>query len=66
MESNILWIIADQHRGQAMSCAGDPNIQTPNLDALAAHGPPQSAIASLERHEAFLKGKEWQFGNGMI
>ncbi len=35
---NILWIIADQHRGQAMSCAGDPNIETPSMDALAAQG----------------------------
>lgn len=35
---NILWIIADQHRGQAMSCAGDTNIETPNMDALAEQG----------------------------
>ena len=35
---NILWIFSDQHRAQAMSCAGDPNIKTSNLDKLAAEG----------------------------
>lgn len=35
---NVIWIIPDQMRGQAMSCMGDPNVHTPNLDALAARG----------------------------
>ena len=35
---NILWIFADQMRGQAMGCAGDPNARTPALDRLARHG----------------------------
>ena len=35
---NILWVFADQMRGQAMSCAGDANVRTPNLDQLAARG----------------------------
>ncbi len=35
---NILWLFSDEHRGQAMHCAGDPNIDTTNLDALAAAG----------------------------
>jgi arylsulfatase A-like enzyme len=35
---NVLWIFTDQHRGQAMSCAGDPNINTSHLDRLAAEG----------------------------
>ena len=35
---NILWIFSDQHRASAMSCAGDPNIETPNLDRLAREG----------------------------
>ncbi len=35
---NILWVFADQMRGQAMSCAGDANVRTPHLDALAAGG----------------------------
>ena len=31
---NILFVIADQWRAQAFGFAGDPNVQTPNLDAL--------------------------------
>lgn len=35
---NVLWIFADQHRPQAMGCAGDPNVATPHLDRLANEG----------------------------
>lgn len=35
---NVIWIIPDQMRALAMSCNGDPNVHTPNLDALAARG----------------------------
>jgi arylsulfatase A-like enzyme len=35
---NILWIFSDQHRPHAISCYGDENIRTPNLDRLAAEG----------------------------
>jgi arylsulfatase A-like enzyme len=35
---NILILQPDQYLGTVMSCAGDPNIHTPNLDALAAQG----------------------------
>ncbi|MCC2684229.1 MAG: hypothetical protein K0R75_1128 [Paenibacillaceae bacterium] len=35
---NVLWIFSDQHQAQAMSCYGDENIHTPNLDRLAAEG----------------------------
>jgi len=35
---NVVWIFGDQHRGQMMSCAGDPNLNTPNLDRLASDG----------------------------
>lgn len=35
---NVIWIFGDQHRAQALSCAGNPNLDTPNIDALAAHG----------------------------
>lgn len=35
---NVLWIFSDQHRADAMSCAGDPNIATPRLDRLAREG----------------------------
>ncbi|HEX4124822.1 MAG TPA: hypothetical protein VHY37_08870 [Tepidisphaeraceae bacterium] len=32
---NIMWIFGDRHRAQALSCMGDPNVNTPNLDRLA-------------------------------
>lgn len=35
---NVIWIFGDQHRAQALSCNGDPNVSTPNIDALAAQG----------------------------
>jgi arylsulfatase A-like enzyme len=35
---NVIWIFGDQHRAQALGCAGDPNVNTPNLDAMAAQG----------------------------
>ncbi|MEM7299649.1 MAG: sulfatase-like hydrolase/transferase [Pseudomonadota bacterium] len=36
--SNLLIIISDEHRKDAMGCAGHPIVRTPNLDALAARG----------------------------
>jgi arylsulfatase A-like enzyme len=33
-QPNILFVIADQWRAQAFGFAGDPNVQTPHLDAL--------------------------------
>ncbi|MCF6177647.1 MAG: sulfatase [Victivallaceae bacterium] len=35
---NIIWVFGDQHRGQAMSCMGDHNVSTPNLDRMAVEG----------------------------
>lgn len=35
---NILLLIADDHRHDALSCAGHPVVRTPNLDALTARG----------------------------
>ena len=35
---NILWIFGDQHRAQSLSLAGDPNLQTPNIDRLGTEG----------------------------
>ncbi|WP_417522715.1 sulfatase-like hydrolase/transferase [Marinovum sp.] len=35
---NLLVILSDQHQARALSCAGHPVAQTPNLDALAARG----------------------------
>lgn len=35
---NLLIVISDEHRRDAMGCMGHPIVQTPNLDALAARG----------------------------
>lgn len=35
---NILVIMPDQHRADAMGCEGNPVVQTPNMDRLAAEG----------------------------
>jgi arylsulfatase A-like enzyme len=35
---NVIWIFGDQHRAQALGHAGDPNLNTPNLDTMAAQG----------------------------
>ncbi len=35
---NIVWVITDQMRGQAMGFKGDTNVSTPNLDSLAQAG----------------------------
>ncbi len=38
LRPNLLWIFVDQLRFQSLSCNGDPNVRTPNLDRLAAEG----------------------------
>ena len=35
---NIIYIMTDQQSANAMSCAGNADLQTPNMDRLAAHG----------------------------
>ncbi|MFW6189434.1 MAG: sulfatase [Planctomycetota bacterium] len=35
---NVLWLFCDQLRRHSLSCAGDPNVETPNIDRLAAEG----------------------------
>ncbi len=35
---NVILIMADQHRWDCTGYAGNPDLRTPNLDALAAHG----------------------------
>lgn len=37
-QPNIIVVLVDQMRRDALSCAGDPNVRTPNLDRLAAKG----------------------------
>ena len=38
LQPNIIFIFADQHRHDALGCAGNPLIETPNLDRLALRG----------------------------
>ncbi|MFC1525396.1 sulfatase-like hydrolase/transferase [Candidatus Latescibacterota bacterium] len=35
---NLVLILSDQHNPHVMGCAGDPEVQTPHLDRLAAEG----------------------------
>lgn len=35
---NIIWIMCDQLRRDYLSCYGHPNLETPNIDRLAARG----------------------------
>lgn len=35
---NVIWIMTDQHWAGAMSCAGNADVRTPNLDRLAKRG----------------------------
>lgn len=35
---NIIYIFTDQHTASALSCAGNPDVHTPNIDRLAAAG----------------------------
>jgi N-acetylglucosamine-6-sulfatase len=43
---NVVLIVADDHRYDALGCAGHPFLQTPNLDALARGG--------IRLHNAFV------------
>jgi choline-sulfatase len=36
--TNLLIVISDEHRRDAMGCAGHPIVRTPHLDRLAANG----------------------------
>lgn len=35
---NVVFLICDQMRGDCMSCDGHPDVKTPYIDSLAAHG----------------------------
>ena len=38
LKPNILFLFADDQRADALGCAGNPYISTPNIDALASSG----------------------------
>lgn len=37
-KTNVIFILADQHNAKVLSCKGDPNVKTPNLDKMASQG----------------------------
>ncbi|HIS19973.1 MAG TPA: sulfatase-like hydrolase/transferase [Candidatus Spyradocola merdavium] len=37
-QPNVIWVLTDQQRAMMLSCNGDPNVHTPNIDALADMG----------------------------
>lgn len=43
---NVILVISDQLRRQALGCYGDPNVSTPNIDALAESGTRFDAASS--------------------
>ncbi len=45
-QPNVVLIIADQLRRSALGCYGDPNVSTPNIDALAESGTRFDAASS--------------------
>src|SRR5690242_11433163 len=36
--ANLLFLFGDEHRRGAVGCAGNPDVQTPNIDGLATDG----------------------------
>lgn len=37
-QPNVIWVLTDQQRAMMLSCNGDLNVHTPNIDALADMG----------------------------
>lgn len=72
---NLLIISSDEHRHDAMSCAGHPVLQTPRLDGLAAQGvrltqsiasAPLCAPARQSMLTGLLPSEHGQLGNGFV
>jgi arylsulfatase A-like enzyme len=38
MPPSVVWVCTDQHNFRALSCAGHPDVETPNVDRLAERG----------------------------
>ena len=49
---NVLFVTADQWRGDCLSCLGHPAVRTPNLDRLAGTGCCSSGILPRPRPAA--------------
>ncbi|MFB6135615.1 MAG: sulfatase [Halobacteriaceae archaeon] len=72
---NVVVFLCDQLRRQALSCAGDPNVETPTVDGLAAEGarfenscstypicvPARFSFVTGEHpHTRFVPGIDWR------
>jgi hypothetical protein len=53
---NIVLVVSDDHHWQCLGAAGNPHIQTPNLDRLAGRGvlfkPDVADVCDTVRHRA--------------
>jgi arylsulfatase len=67
---NVLFLMDDQHRGDALGVAGNPLIATPNLDRLAAEGAyfprAYSSVPSCVAARAGLLTGLQPWGHGML
>ena len=67
---NVVLILCDQMRGDAMSCAGHPAVRTPNLDYLASRGTrfphAYSAVPSCLPARAILWTGQDQWHTGVL
>ncbi len=56
---NLLILLSDQLRRQALSCYGDPNIQTPQIDRLASEGSTftNACATEVSRHHELLRDR---------
>lgn len=78
---NVVYIFTDQHTAMAMSCAGNPDLKTPNLDRLANKGyrferayvtnplctPSRASMMSGRMpHEVGIRGNEGNIGDQFL
>ncbi len=67
---NVVLILPDQLRAQALGCMGDPNVSTPNIDRLASQGVTfQNTIANSPvccPARAILMTGQYCHKNGMV
>ncbi len=71
---NVIWIVSDTYRRDAMGAYGNPVIRTPSLDSLAASGTPWGGetsgdplvvggnIRSVTVRECRLRRRDWSDG----
>jgi len=67
---NIVYVLTDQWRAQAIGYAGDPNVKTPHLDGLASEGVnfvnAVSIVPSCTPHRAALLTGRYPLSTGMF